>query len=433
MKYNPYIPISVRKVRKTTIKERINILEEHNNNIFMIPQDYIMFDYFTDSSRSTSSSVQLQKSIMTQNGPIGSGQHLIELQGTIFNIFGFKYSTIFNQGRSAEAAFNSVITKESKKDIVLANNLFSTMKYHQSINNIMLENVSCIEHLDFESDFMFKGNIDINKLTAALKGREIIYVAIELSSNDIGGYAVSLANLYEVKRLCENHNVKLVIDGTRIIENAYIIQQYEKDNLTIQEILKEICILADYLIMSMKKDFMCDYGGVIACNDYTKYLSFSDYSIAHGGEISGKDLSDINEGIYEAIEDSYVEYRDYLTSIMYRKFSEEKLPVISPKCSYAVFLDMSQICIEQNIELHDIQIEIYIKTGIRVGSNTINERKLIRIAIPHRLYDLTHIIYSANEIINIIKNTKTITKYRKLSHGETITEHTYTRYERVGL
>ncbi|MEJ7220713.1 beta-eliminating lyase-related protein [Staphylococcus gallinarum] len=431
--YNPYVPMYVREIPEISVIDRYKILNNNNNNIFMIPPEFIKFDFFTDSSRSTISNNQLTSGIMGQHGPIGTGNPLKNLKHTISNIFGFKYTTIFTQGRSAEAAFNSLIINKNKEKLVLENNVFSTMKYHQGLNDFEIIDISNAMCFDFSSNDVFKGNIDLEKLKKYVTNRDPSYVAIELCCNDVGGYAISLSNLFSVREILKSENIKLVIDGTRIIENAYIIKKHEKKNSSIKSIIKQICSTSDYLIMSMKKDFLCDYGGLVACNSKKDNFKFLDYSIAYGEELSGRDLAYIDEGINEVVNnDFYIEYRNYLSYVMYENLLKEGLPVITPNSPYAVFLDVTQLCGDNGVELHDIQIKLYLETGIRVGSHSIDDYKLIRIAIPHRLYDLSHINYCSYQIVKSLKNSTFYPKYKKLECGNTITEHTYSKYEKVG-
>jgi tyrosine phenol-lyase len=65
--------------------------------------------------------------------------------------------------------------------------------------------------------------------------------------NMAGGQPVSMANIKALRALCDKHGVKVYLDATRMMENAYFIQDREEGyaNKSIAEILKEFCSYTD--------------------------------------------------------------------------------------------------------------------------------------------------------------------------------------------
>ena len=64
---------------------------------------------------------------------------------------------------------------------------------------------------------------------------------------------------------CREHGIRLFLDATRLVENAFFIQEREEGyaNRTIAEILFEFCSYTDGCTMSAKKDGMVNIGGVL--------------------------------------------------------------------------------------------------------------------------------------------------------------------------
>jgi tyrosine phenol-lyase len=58
-----------------------------------------------------------------------------------------------------------------------------------------------------------------------------------------------------VRQVTDRHGVKVILDATRVAENAYFIQQREsgQQNRPIAEIVREICGYTDGCTMSAKK------------------------------------------------------------------------------------------------------------------------------------------------------------------------------------
>ena len=73
---------------------------------------------------------------------------------------------------------------------------------------------------------------------------------MEATTNLIGGQPFSLANLRQVKALIEPLGIFLVVDGSLISENAYFIKQREPgyENASIRDIIREMMDMADLVL-----------------------------------------------------------------------------------------------------------------------------------------------------------------------------------------
>ena len=84
---------------------------------------------------------------------------------------------------------------------------------------------------------------------------KIPYVSIATCVNMAGGQPISIANLREVRGLCQQYNIRIIHDTTRVAENAYFIKEREPGyaDKTIKEIVREICYLTDGCTCSPRK------------------------------------------------------------------------------------------------------------------------------------------------------------------------------------
>ena len=84
-----------------------------------------------------------------------------------------------------------------------------------------------------------------------------------------GGQPISMANIREVRQLADKHGLRVILDATRAVENAYFIQQREAGykSKPVAEILKEFCSYSDGCTMSGKKDPLVNIGGWLAMNN----------------------------------------------------------------------------------------------------------------------------------------------------------------------
>ena len=71
---------------------------------------------------------------------------------------------------------------------------------------------------------------------------KIPYLSFETNVNMAGGQPCSMQNLKDVYKFCRKHNILVMLDATRAVENAYYIQQRENGykKHSVKNLLKEI-------------------------------------------------------------------------------------------------------------------------------------------------------------------------------------------------
>jgi len=179
-----------------------------------------------------------------------------------------------HQGRGAEHLISQIAIR--KEQYVPGNMYFTTTRLHQELAGGIFVDVIVDEAHDPNSLHPFKGNIDVARLEARIVregASEIAYVSLAGSVNMAGGQPVSMANVKELRALCDKHGIKLYLDATRMVENAFFIQEREEGyaRKSIAEILREFCGFTDGAWMSAKKDNLVNIGGWLAVNDWALF------------------------------------------------------------------------------------------------------------------------------------------------------------------
>ncbi|MDA0681262.1 MAG: tryptophanase, partial [Proteobacteria bacterium] len=278
----------------------------------------------------------------------------------------------------------------------------------------------CVEAGDLDSDFPFKGNMDIaalESLVATEGPARIPLIMITVTNNSGGGQPVSMANIREISRIARAAGIPFYLDACRFAENAHFIKRREAgfENTPTIDIAREMFSYADGCTMSAKKDAFANIGGFLCTNDADLALRERNALIltegfpTYGG-LAGRDLEAIAVGLYEVLDENYLDYRLLSTRYVVNHLRDLNIPVVAPAGGHAVYLDARRFL--PHIEPlqypgQALAVELFIEAGIRgveIGTvmfgadpHTGEERParldLLRLAIPRRVYTQSHMDY----------------------------------------
>lgn len=416
----------VQKVKLPSIYERLRAIEEGGYNTFLLRTRDIFLDLLTDSGVNAMSDNQLA-GMMVADDAYAGGESYYRLAKAVEDVLGYKYVLPTHQGRAAEHLIDKILLKPG--DIVPTNYHFTTTRAHiEILGGTMLE-IYADEALNTKSTHPFKGNIDINKLKNVIQkyGREkIAYVRLEATTNLIGGQPFSMENIREVRQICNENKLVLVLDGSLISENGYLIKQRESgyENKSIEEIVKEMCAMADIYYMSGRKNTSVR-GGLIATNN-TKYfeelknwLPVYEGFLTYGG-MSVKEVEAMAVGMREMTDPGVAGCSIEQVKYFATRLLEQEIPVVTPPGGLACHLDAKLFLphIPQNeYPAGALSAAIYLSSGIRTmergtistdrdkdGKEIMADVELTRIAVPRRVYTISHIEYAVDRITWLYKN-----------------------------
>ena len=309
----PYRIKAVESVKMNSLSEREVIAKQAGYNTFLIDSEEVYIDLLTDSGTNAMSDKQWA-GIMIGDEAYAGSKNWIRLEATVKELFGFKYVVPTHQGRGAENILSHIAIK--KGQYVPGNMYFTTTRFHQEANGGIFCDIIIDEAHDPTIKLPFKGNIDLKKLQALI-GKvgpsQIAYVCAAVTVNLAGGQPVSMQNLRDVSALCGKNNIKIFMDATRCIENAYFIKEREEgySDVPIKEIVHEMFSYADGCTMSGKKDCLVNIGGFLCLNDEEMYTEAKEWVVAYEGMpsyggMSGRDMEAMTIGLREAMQEDYI-------------------------------------------------------------------------------------------------------------------------------
>jgi polyketide synthase PksN len=367
---------------------RARTLAESGYNPFEIASAGIEYDLKTDSwAQLDAPFVEKQmKHLRTQL------QHQVHLDDSLEAVFPFRHFVLTDAGRTSDRIFCKAWPK---KGIVLQNLLFPTCIYHQIDQGFTPLELPHPEVFRLDSVETFKGNLswDMLRELVASRSADIAYVCIEASDNAAGGQPVSTQHLRQVKDLLAQHSIPLVIDATRILENASFLIDCEEEHRgkTLWEAARSILSYADVVIGSLAKDFCVNKGGIIATNDETLLRKFQDVVQQEGGGLDVMDKKLIALSLHNRKHiETHVLRRMHAVKSIWLALEAHGVPVVQPVGGHCVLIDVKRIPEFAKFEnpVASFLAWLYLNTGIRAGAHSVGMQKetalngLVRLAIP---------------------------------------------------
>ncbi len=409
----PYKIKMVELLKMTTPEQRKKALTEAGYNTFLLKSEDVYIDLLTDSGTSAMSDEQWSGMMRGDEAYAGS-KNYYNLENAVSEVYGYKYLVPTHQGRGAENILSQIMIKPG--DIVPGNMYFTTTRLHQELSGGIFHDVIIDEAHEPESEYQFKGNIDLNKVEKLVQEygvEKIPYVCVAVTVNLAGGQPVSMQNLKELRKYTEEKGIKIMLDMTRIAENAYFIQQHEEGYRlkTIAEIVKEICSYTDGATFSGKKDALVNIGGFLALNDWDKFEEARNLVVVYEGlhtygGLAGRDMEAMAIGIYESVQDAHMKARIGQVIYLGNKMKEFGIPIVKPIGGHGIFVDAKQFLphiSQDDFPAQTLAAEIYLDAGIRTmergivsagrkatGENYYPKLELVRFTIPRRVYTQAH-------------------------------------------
>lgn len=427
----PYKMKMVELLKMTTRPQRAKSLKNAGYNTFLLQSDDVYIDLLTDSGTNSMSDRQWS-AFMTGDEAYAGSKSYYNFENAIKKYYGYKYVIPTHQGRGAENILSQILIK--KGDIVPGNMYFTTTRLHQELAGGRFVDIIIDEAHDPTNTFEFKGNVDITKLDKLVKkygALKIPYVCIATTVNMAGGQPISIQNLKELRTYTNKHGIKIILDMTRVAENAYFIQQREKGyrDKKIKDIVFEICSLTDGATMSAKKDALVNIGGFLAINDWDVFEEARNLVVVYEGlhtygGLAGRDMEAIAVGIKESVNDYHQRARVGQVEYLGEKMSKYGIPIVKPIGGHGIFVDAKEFLpqlTQDEFPAQTLAAEIYLESGVRTmergvvsagrkpnGENYYPKLELVRFTIPRRVYTQAHMDVVAESVAMVYDRRKKI-------------------------
>ena len=444
----------VELLKMTTIEQREKAIKEAGYNTFLLKSNDVYIDLLTDSGTSAMSDQQWAGMMLGDEAYAGS-RNFYNMEAAVHKYYGYKYVIPTHQGRGAENILSKVLIKPG--DIIPGNMYFTTTRLHQELAGGNFVDVIIDEAHDSQNPHPFKGNIDLRKVESLIKehgAKKIPYICVATTVNMAGGQPISMENLRALRKLTKKHGIKIILDMTRVAENAYFIQEREKGyaKKSIAQIVLETCSYTDGATMSAKKDALVNIGGFLAINDQDVYEEASNMVVVYEGlhtygGLAGRDMEAMAIGIAESVSDDHMRARIGQVIYLGEKLLQAKIPIVTPIGGHGIFIDAKRFLPHIKQEQFPAQVlaaELYIDSGVRTmergivsagrdahtGENHHPELELVRLTIPRRVYTQAHMDVIAESVESVYSRRKKI-KGLKMVYEPKYLRFFQARFERL--
>ena len=423
----------VEPIKMISGEARLKAAEEAGYNPFLLRAEDVYIDLLTDSGTSAMSDRQWAGIMLGDEAYAGS-RNYYNLEKAIQDYYGYEYIIPTHQGRGAEHLISKALIQPG--DHIPGNMYFTTTRLHQELAGGIFIDVIIDEAHDPTHQHPFKGNVDLDKLKALVDkvgADKIPYVSLAGTVNMAGGQPVSMANVRTLREFCDDHDIRVYLDATRMCENAFFIQEREPGyaGKSIAEILIEFCSYTDGAWMSAKKDNLVNIGGWLAVNhkdvaEKARNMVVIYEGLHTYGGMSGRDMEALAIGIAEGVEDNHVASRIGQVRYLGELIKDWGIPIVEPVGGHAIFVDAKRFyphIPQDQFPAQTLTIQLYLDSGVRsmergivsagrdpqTGDHRHPALELTRLTIPRRVYTQAHMDVVA-ESIKAVFDTREQTK-----------------------
>ncbi len=318
--HEPHKIKTVRLLPFPTVEERKKFLARAQFNVFNLLPAQVTFDMCSNAMNAVSQE-QLSTQFLGDEAYAGA-RNFERLEEAVTGVFGHSYVC---PAHNVLGAIKLVLATLTVPGSVVPTN-------HRTWTDVLEAGGLQPRDVRFHEAQVFTGDVDILLLEELLKDGGVSVVDLQAFAD--GQHPFSLANLRSVRELTRHHGVRLVCNGSRVIENAWYIQRHEPGwgHRSIADIVRQIAKTCGVFMVDGAQDPKCNTGGLLSTDDPDDYEKLMNEVVVYEGlhtygGMAGRTMEMLARGLVEMCEESEVHWVMQQTERFTRRLREAGVPL----------------------------------------------------------------------------------------------------------
>jgi len=234
---------------------------------------------------------------------------------------------------------------------------------------------------------VFTGNVDLAALEAEIRDGKDALLYVETFAD--AHHPISLENLRGVRTLADRHSLPVVLDGSRIVENAWYIQRHEpgQEERSIADITRDLVALCDVLQVDGAQAPKSNVGAFLSTNSPQAYERFMNEVVVYEGlhtygGMAGRTMEVLARGLREMTAEAEVHWIMHQAERFSQRLKDAGIP-LERGCDGA-YLKADEFL--PHVEKHRkdaLSNALYLASGVRaVASGMLNRDAILPVQIP---------------------------------------------------
>ena len=253
---------------------------------------------------------------------------------------------------------------------------------------------------------------------------------MEAGTNLIGGQPFSLQNLADIRKVCDQHGLMLIMDASLLADNLHFIKTREEacKTMSIREITRRMADLCDVIYFSARK-LGCARGGGMCMKSEELYrkmrglVPLYEGFLTYGG-MSVREMEALTVGLEETMDEDVINQGPQFIGYMVDELVKRGIPVITPAGGLGCHINAMEFVDhvpQSQYPAGALASALYIASGIRgMERGTLSEQRepdgteifanmeLVRLALPRRVFTLSQVKYAVDRLEWLYANRKLI-------------------------
>ena len=394
--HEPHKIKTVRLIAFPTLEERKRNLLGAHFNVFNLTPSQITFDMMSFGT-SAMSQEQIAGQLVGDEAYAGA-RNFETLVAVVTKVLGHTYVCPTHNSLGAVKLLVATLTP---KGSLIPSNARGRVDVHAPRG---------IEIADVRDrrDPVFTGNFDLARLETLLFGRKAAMIGGQAFAD--GQHPFSLANLRGVRALADRHGLNLVLDVSRVIENAWYIQRHEggQGARSIAELVKQIAKTAHVILLDGAQDAKSNTGGLLATDNPALHERFMNEVVVYEGlhtygGMAGRTMEVLARGLAEMCDEAEVQWVMHQTERFTERLRAGGVP-LERGCDGAYLkadLFLPHVLVHPE---HALSSALYQMSGVRaVGPGLAARDHLLPVQIPRLAMTSRQLDQVADAVIELFR------------------------------